>query len=112
MLFRFDSTRARQAGDAIARWACCDGSGPARQDPAGPDEVAGIALGIMLQIILVLGFGLPEVAGRGEFGYHLAGPQAAGVHVGDGVFGPLPLRVAGVEDRRAVARAAVVALPV
>jgi hypothetical protein len=60
----------------------------------------------------VLGLRLPEVPGGDDFGHHLARPQAGRFDVGDGVFGDAPLLIAGVEDRRAVTRAVVVALPV
>src|SRR5262249_30575957 len=70
----------------------------ARQLPPWSDVVAGVAVGVALQVVLVLGFGFPERSGRGDFGDHLAGPQARSVHVGDGVFGDLLLLVAGVED--------------
>src|SRR3546814_17746376 len=68
------------------------------------DEVAGVAAGVMLQVILVLGFGLPEIAGGGEFGHHLARPQTAGFDIGDGVLGDLPLHLAGVENCRSEGR--------
>ena len=48
--------------------------GAARKHPAGPDEVAGVAMGNALEIILVLGLGLPEIAGRLDLGHDLAGP--------------------------------------
>src|SRR6185437_1464042 len=83
-----------------------------RQLPVRADEVAGVAVGDPLQVILVLGFGFPEVPGGRDRGNSLAGPQAGSVHVLDGVFGDALLLVAGVEDRRAVAGADVVALPI
>src|SRR5215470_11400818 len=83
-----------------------------RQLPAWPDEVAGIAVGVLLQVVLVLGLGLPEGPGGLNRGDHLARPQAGGVDVGDRVLGDLLLRVAGVEDGRPVAGPHVVALPV
>src|SRR5580658_334586 len=86
--------------------------GPARQFPAGPDEVAGIAVRDPLQIILMLGLGLPEIAGGYQFRHHFSGPEPRRVDIGDRVQGDFSLRVAGIEDRRAVARAAVVALAV
>src|SRR3954449_12646251 len=82
------------------------------QHPAGPHEVAGVAVGDLLQVVLVLLLGLPERAGRGYLRDDLAGPQARRVNVGDGVLGDGLLLLAGVEDRRAVAAAHVVALPV
>src|SRR5215475_457703 len=83
-----------------------------RQFPARPDEVAGIAVGVLFQVVLVLGLGLPEGPRGLNRGDHLARPQAGGVDVGDCVLGDLPLRVAGVEDGRPVAGPEVVALPV
>jgi hypothetical protein len=74
--------------------------------------VAGVAARVLDQIVLVLRLGFPERAGGGELGYHLAGPEAGGVDVGDGVHGDAALRVVGVVDRRAIAGADVVALAV
>jgi len=54
----------------------CNLIGPNRQSPVGPDEMAGVAIGISLEIILMLGFGLPEVACRNDFRNDLARPQA------------------------------------
>src|SRR4029077_19370986 len=45
----------------------CNLGGANRQSPVGPDEMAGVAVGILLEIILMLGFGLPEVACRNDF---------------------------------------------
>src|SRR6476620_10877543 len=45
---------------------------PDRQSPAGPNEMTGVAIGIALEIILVLGLSLPESASRNDFGHHLA----------------------------------------
>src|SRR5699024_795164 len=56
-----------------------------RQSPAGSHEMAVVARGIALQIVLVLGLGLPERAGRRDLGGDLVGPQAGGVDVGNGV---------------------------
>jgi hypothetical protein len=60
----------------------------------------------------VFGFGLPEVSRRNDFGGRLAGPEPGGVDVGDGIDRDALLFVIGEEDRRPVARADVVALPV
>ena len=54
----------------------CNLVGANRQSPVGPDEMAGVAVGISLEIVLMLGFGLPEVACRNDFRNHLARPQA------------------------------------
>lgn len=47
-----------------------------RQFPVGPDEMAGVAAGISLEIVLMLGFGLPELACRNDFRNDLARPKA------------------------------------
>jgi hypothetical protein len=60
----------------------------------------------------VFGLGLPEVAFGNHFGDDLAWPQTRGVDVGDGVQRDSLLLLVGVEDRRPVACAHVVALPV
>ena len=60
----------------------------------------------------MLGLGLPERARRRDLGHHLARPQSGRVDIGDRIFRDPLLLVAGVEDRRTIARAAVVALAV
>jgi hypothetical protein len=72
--------------------------------------VAGVAVRVALEVVLVFGLGLPERDGLADLGHHLAGPQARGVDVGDRVLGDLALLVAGKEDFGAVAGADVVAL--
>src|ERR1700755_2259717 len=49
-------------------------AGSLRQLPVGTDEMAGVAVGIALQIVLMLGLGLPEGAGRLHFGHDRSGP--------------------------------------
>src|SRR4029453_8612846 len=83
-----------------------------RQLPARADVVARVPVRVTLQVVLVLGLGLPERSGRRHLGDHLARPQAGGFDVGDRVLGGLLLRVGEVEDGRPVARSDVVALPV
>ena len=61
-----------------------------RQLPVGPHEVAGVPVRVVLQVVLVLGLGLPERARRLHLGDHLAGPQTRGVDVGDRVLGDGP----------------------
>src|SRR4051794_15205525 len=82
------------------------------QLPARPREVAVVAARVALEVVLVLGLGLPERDSLADLGHDLAGPQARGVDVGDRVLGDLALLVARVEDLRAIARADVVALAV
>src|SRR5436309_244964 len=74
--------------------------------------MARVAARVALEVVLVLGLGLPEGTGGRDLGDDLAGPQAGRLDVGDGVLGYRLLPVARVEDRRAVAIPDVVALPV
>src|SRR3954447_1413667 len=82
------------------------------QLPARPNEMTGIAIRNALQVVLVLRFGFPEVPGGRHFGDHLARPQAGSLNVGYGVFRDPLLFGMGVENRRAIARAPVVALTI
>src|SRR6185369_1280765 len=83
-----------------------------RQAPVRPNVVAGVAVRIFLQVVLVLRLGLPERSRGSDLGDDLARPEARRLDVGDRVLGDLLLLVAREVDRRAVARAAVVALAV
>jgi len=74
--------------------------------------VAGVAVRAAFQVILVLGLRLPEIASGREFGHDLSRPQPWGLDVGDGVLGDAALFLARVENRRPVACASVVSLPV
>jgi len=66
------------------------------QSPTGPDEVAGIAVRVLLQVVLVLRFGLPERTRRLDLGEGFAGPETGGIDIGDRVDGDTPLLVATV----------------
>ncbi|VXB37234.1 hypothetical protein CURTO8I2_180079 [Curtobacterium sp. 8I-2] len=83
-----------------------------RELPARTNEVAGVAVRVLLEVVLVLVLGLPERAGRGDLGDDLAGPDARRIDVGDGVERDLLLLVGRVEDGRTVAATDVVALAV
>src|SRR4029079_18212053 len=74
--------------------------------------MAGIAIGISQEIVLMLRLGLPEVARRSDFGDDFSGPEPGRVDVGDGIRRNPTLRVVGVVDRRSIARPDVVALTV
>src|SRR5215211_4153912 len=82
------------------------------QHPPRAWEVAGVAVRVAHQVVLVLRLGLPERTGWGDLGDHLAGPEPGGVDVGDGVLGNPALLLIEVEDRRAVAHADVIPLAV
>ena len=71
-----------------------------------------VAVGVPQQIILVLGFSFPEVAGRGDLGHDFSRPQPGRVDIGDRVLGNATLLVTGVEDRRPVARPDIVPLAI
>ena len=85
---------------------------PPGQHPVGAQEMAGVAVGVALQVILVLWLRLPEVPHRLDLGHGLARPNARSVDVGDGVLGDPLLLIVDVVDRRPVGDADVVALPV
>src|SRR4029077_17679087 len=99
--------------------------GSAGQFPARTDEMTGVASGIVLQVVLVLGFRLPEVTSGSYFRHNHARPKARSSDVGYRVlregsmlvvgvpFPPGATRlVVGVEDRRAVAHANIVTLTI
>ena len=60
----------------------------------------------------MLGLGLPERSGGRHLSDHLARPKPGGIDIGDGLQRDPLLLVAGIEDRRTVAGAAIVALAV
>ena len=107
-----DSCRLDSPVPSLRGGPCAWAQRALRQLPVRPREVAGVAPREALEIVLVLGFGLPEIARRRHLGDDLARPQPRGLDVGDGVQRDALLLVVGVEDRRAVAGADVVALPV
>src|SRR5580658_5051197 len=76
---------------------------PVWELPIWPDEVARVAVWDALQVVLMFWLGLPKGRCRNDFRDDLAGPQARGVHVGDGVFGDAALLVGGEIDGRPIA---------
>src|SRR3954466_8952379 len=90
--------RSAASGGGLAVW----------QLPARPREVAVVAVRVALEVVLVLGLGLPEGGGGADLRPDLAGPEPRGVDVGDRVLGDPALLVARNEDLRAVRRADVV----
>src|SRR3984957_10710516 len=83
-----------------------------RKFPFRPNEVAGVAVGKLLQVILMLGLSFPERPRGRYFGDRFAGPQAGGVHVGNGVERGALLLFVRVVNRGTIAQPAVIALPV
>src|SRR5438552_1582775 len=74
--------------------------------------MAGVAVRIVLEVVLVLGLGLPEGTRGRNFGDDLARPQSRRLDIRDGVLRRVALRIAGVINAGPIARAPVVALPV
>jgi hypothetical protein len=74
--------------------------------------VTGVTSGVALQIILVLGFGFPEITGGRDLGCDLSRPKTGGIDVGDRILSDALLFLARVEDRRAIACPDVIALAV
>src|SRR5207237_5131650 len=74
--------------------------------------MAGVAVGIALEVVLMLWLGLPERSGRRHLGHDLARPAARRLDVRDRLLGDAALLLVEVEDRRAIARPDVVSLPV
>src|SRR5919106_4558113 len=83
-----------------------------RQDPVGPHEVTRIAVGIPLEVVLMLRLGFPERTCRRHFGHELSRPPARSVYVSDRFLGNAALFVVEVEDGGAIALSNVVALAV
>src|ERR1700722_20218920 len=63
--------------------------------------MARLAVGMLLQVILILLLRLPEGSSRDDLGHDLPGPQAGCIDVSDGVEGGESLLLGQVEDRRA-----------
>src|SRR5262249_24800299 len=81
--------------------AAGDGLAPPRQHPARAREVARVPVRIPLEVVLMLGLGLPERPRGRHLGDDLARPQPGRLDVGDRVLGDPALLVVEVEDRRA-----------
>src|SRR5262249_61774546 len=80
--------------------------------PIVPGGGAGAPAGILLQVLLVILLGRGERAGSDDLGHDRRGPLPAGVYALLDLLGDLALLLGGHEDRRAVLRPDVVALPV
>lgn len=74
--------------------------------------MAGIAVWNALKIILVLRLSLPELSNRHDFGYDLAWPDTGRIDVSNCFERDLLLIVRRIKDRRAVACADIVPLPI
>src|ERR1700722_20843365 len=74
--------------------------------------MTGIAVGISLQIVLMLGLCFPEIPRRSDLRHDLSRPSPRRIDVGDGLLGDALLFIAGVEDRRSIALAPIVTLAI
>src|SRR5215218_9050462 len=84
----------------------------ARQHPIRPREVTCVSVRIPLEVILMLGLGLPERPRRRHLRHDLSGPTARGFDVRDRLLRDVALVLVEVEDRRPIARPHVVSLTV
>jgi hypothetical protein len=62
-----------------------------------------VAVRITLEVVLILGLGLPEGTGPADLGHDLPRPDVCGVQLGDRVLGDPALLVARIEDLGAIA---------
>src|SRR5215472_12695316 len=69
---------------------------PCGKLPVRADEVTGVTSGVALQIILVLGFGFPEITGGRDLGCDLSRPKTGGIDVGDRILSDALLFLARV----------------
>src|SRR5437868_451482 len=84
----------------------------ARKPPVRPNEMAGVTVRIVLQIVLMFRLGFPKSTGGRNFSHHFAGPNPRRVDISDGVTCNSFLFVACVEDGRTIAGSPVVPLPI
>ena len=61
--------------------------------------MARVAARVLQEIVLMLGFGFPELTDWHDLGHGFAGPQPGFVDIGDRVLGNPALLVGRVEDR-------------
>src|SRR5579863_4196507 len=85
---------------------------PMRKSPIGADVVAGVAVWIAFQVVLMFGLRLPKRTCRLYLGHHFSRPNAGGIDVSDSIFRDTFLLVGGIEDRGAIAGSAVVSLSI
>src|SRR4051794_35405780 len=83
-----------------------------KQNPIRADKVACVAVWVSLEVVLMLGLGFPQWSCWRYLGHDLARPAARGIDVSDCLLGDATLLVTDVEDHRAIAWPAVVALAV
>src|SRR5262249_55550729 len=80
--------------------------------PVGPYIVAGVAVWVFFEIVLMLGLRFPERPSRCHFPHHPSPPGTPCVDVGDRLFCDALFLPARIENRRTITQSYVVALPV
>src|SRR5690348_8791258 len=85
---------------------------PLRKSPVRPNKVAGIAIRDALEVILMLGLGLPERTCWYDLCHDGPRPYFRGVHISNGLFCGHLLFGSGIEDRAAIAGPEIVALTI
>src|SRR5215204_3573890 len=103
---------SRRGGGPAEACLTRDRFGSARENPIRAWKVAGVAVRIQLEMVLMLGLSFPERPGRRHLGDDLPRPKARRFNVGDRVVGYPALFLVEIEDRRPIARPDVVALTV
>ena len=83
-----------------------------RQFPVWPNEMAGVTVGIVFEVVLMFRFCFPERACGHDFSDDLVGPQTRCISVGNRILGHLLLFIVEIEECRAVAHAHIVALTI
>src|SRR5690242_4184457 len=74
--------------------------------------MAGIAMRMLLQIILMLFLRLPEIRGRGYFGYYFSGPFTRGIYFTDQLLSSFLLLFAQVKNCRSIRHTYIITLTI
>src|ERR1043166_2410424 len=83
-----------------------------RKPPVRPNEMAGVTIRMVLQIVLMFWFGFPKRTGGSDFSHHFTGPNPRRFDISDGVTCDSFLFVAIVEDGGTIAGSPVVPLSI
>src|SRR5580698_3177261 len=85
---------------------------PSWQCPIWPDEMASVAIGIFLQIVLMLRLSFPEWTHRLNLGNDLARPDSRRIDVSDRLFSDSLLFWRRIENSGSIAGTGIIALPI
>ena len=87
----------------------------ARKPPVRPNEMAGVTVRIVLQIVLMFRLGFPKSTGRRDFSHHFTGPNPRRIDISTLLEAPYfadAVREGEAAWRRIVAAAALSGVPV